>query len=156
MKIVEGVVATPYARIAIALARNHFINHALLDGAVDILKRIGQVADDNILVVHVPSVDKLPLTACCLSKQGDFDAIIALGSVIRSEIEQYHEVITQCRQGLAHLELHTELPVLCGILVLETLEQATSQTGIKTRHNKGSEAALTALEMINVLQTIKN
>lgn len=156
MKIIEGVVATPYARIAIALARNHFVNHGLLDGALDILKRIGQVADDNILVVHVPSVDKLPLTACCLSKQGDFDAIIALGSVTRHEIEQCHDMIAQCKQGLAHLELHTELPVLCGIVLLDTLEQAAIQTGTKIRHNEGSEAALTALEMINVLQTIKN
>lgn len=84
MKVIEGVVATPNARVAIAIARfNNFINDSLLEGAIDALKRIGQVADDNITVVWVPGAYELPLTASVLAKTGKYDAVIALGTVIR-------------------------------------------------------------------------
>jgi len=84
MKVIEAAVATPEARVAIVIARfNNFINDSLLDGAVDALKRIGQVKDDNITVVWVPGAYELPLAARTLANAGKHDAIIALGTVIR-------------------------------------------------------------------------
>lgn len=84
MNVIEGVVATPNARVAIAIARfNNFINDSLLDGAIDALKRIGQVSDDNITVVWVPGAYELPLVANVLAKTNRYDAVIALGTVIR-------------------------------------------------------------------------
>lgn len=155
MKIIEGVVATPYARIAIVISRDHyFINQRLLQSAVDVLKRIGQVVDDNITVVYVPRTYELPLAACCLTKQGDYDAIIALGCIIQSETAHLEYVVSECSRGLAQIAPQAELPVTCGVLVVESVEQAIEHAGIKA--NKGAEAALSTLEMINVLQMIKS
>ena len=127
MNIIEANVATPDARVAITIARfNNFINDSLLEGAIDALKRIGQVKDENITVVWVPGAYELPLAAGALAKTGKYDAVIALGTVIRG--------------GTAHFEYVAE----------QAIERAGTKAG-----NKGAEAALTALEMINVLKAIK-
>jgi 6,7-dimethyl-8-ribityllumazine synthase len=155
MKIIEGVVATPNARVAIAIARfNHFINDSLLQGAVDALKRIGQVTDDNITVVWVPGAYELPLTARVLANTGKYDAVIALGTVIRGGTAHFEYVAGEASSGLGHVSLNTEIPVAFGVLTTESIEQAIERAGTKAG-NKGAEAALTALEMINVIKTIK-
>lgn len=154
MNVIEGVVATPDARIAIAIARfNHFINDSLLEGAIDALKRIGQVKDENITVVWVPGAYELPMTARALAKNG-YDAVVALGTVIRGGTAHFEYVAGECSSGLAHVAMNSDIPVTFGVLTTESIEQAIERAGTKAG-NKGAEAALTALEMINVLKAIK-
>lgn len=155
MKVIEGVVATPNARVAIAIARfNNFINDSLLDGAIDALKRIGQVADDNITVVWVPGAYELPLTAKVLANTGKYDAIIALGTVIRGGTAHFEYVAGEASSGVGSVALSSEIPVTFGVLTTESIEQAIERAGTKAG-NKGAEAALTALEMINVIKAVK-
>ena len=154
MNVIEGVVATPDARIAIAIARfNHFINDSLLEGAIDALKRIGQVKDENITVVWVPGAYELPMTARALAKSG-YHAVVALGTVIRGGTAHFEYVAGECSSGLAHVAMNSDIPVTFGVLTTESIEQAIERAGTKAG-NKGAEAALTALEMINVLKAIK-
>lgn len=155
MKIVEGVVAAPEARIAIAIARfNSFINESLLDGAIDALKRIGQVADDNITIVRVPGAYELPLVVRTLAETGRYDAVVALGTVIRGGTAHFEYVAGGASAGLSSVALDSQIPVAFGVLTTENIEQAIDRAGTKAG-NKGAEAALTVLEMINVIKAIK-
>lgn len=155
MKVIEGVVATPNARVAIAIARfNNFINDSLLEGAIDALKRIGQVADDKITVVWVPGAYELPLTASVLAKTGKYDAVIALGTVIRGGTAHFEYVAGEASYGIGNVAMNAEIPVAFGVLTTESIEQAIERAGTKAG-NKGAEAGLTALEMINVIKAIK-
>lgn len=155
MNIIEGIVATPNARIAIIIARfNHFINKSLLDGAIDTLNRIGHVEDNNITIIWVPGAYELPLTASVLAKSKNYNAIIALGAIIRGSTAHFEFIASECSSGLAAVARESELPIAFGVLTTENIEQAIERAGTKTG-NKGAEAALTALEMINVLKAIK-
>ncbi|UVK76615.1 MAG: 6,7-dimethyl-8-ribityllumazine synthase [Sodalis sp. Fse] len=155
MNVIEGVVAASNARIAIAIARfNHFINNNLLKGAIDVLKRIGQVKDENITVVWVPGAYELPLTVCLLASSQKYDAIVALGTVIRGSTAHFEFVAGECSSGLSAISINSALPIAFGVLTTENIEQAIERAGTKAG-NKGAEAALTALEMINVLEAIK-
>jgi len=154
MNVIEGVIATPEARIAIAIARfNHFINDSLLEGAIDALKRIGQVKDENITVVWVPGAYELPLATRALANSKKFDAVVALGTVIRGGTAHFEYVAGGCSTGLSRVAMDSVLPVAFGVLTTESIEQAIERAGTKAG-NKGAEAALTALEMINVLKAI--
>ncbi|MBS0032534.1 6,7-dimethyl-8-ribityllumazine synthase [Candidatus Palibaumannia cicadellinicola] len=155
MKVIKGIVTASNAHIAIAIARfNHFVNHSLLDGAIDVLIRIGQVKDENITVVWVPGAYELPLTISVLAQSNKYDAVIALGTIIRGETTHFELVAGECSSGLSNVAINSALPVTFGILTTESIEQAIDRAGIKAG-NKGAEAALAALEMIHVLQTIK-
>ncbi|CUX96477.1 6,7-dimethyl-8-ribityllumazine synthase [Candidatus Doolittlea endobia] len=155
MNVIKGVIAAPDARIAIAIARfNHFINDNLLDGAIDVLKRIGHVKDANITVVWVPGAYELPLSISVLSDTKYYDAIVALGTIIRGNTAHFEFVARECSSGLSKIATRAAMPVAFGILTTESIEQAIERAGT-TVGNKGAEAALTALEMINVLQAIK-
>lgn len=155
MNVIEGVVATPDAKVAIAIARfNNFINDSLLSGALDALKRIGQVADDNITVVWVPGAYELPLATRVLANSNKYDAVIALGTVIRGGTAHFEFVAGECSSGLSSVAMNSEIPVAFGVLTTESIEQAIERAGTKAG-NKGAEAALTALEMINVIKAIK-
>ncbi|RWR00644.1 6,7-dimethyl-8-ribityllumazine synthase [[Pantoea] beijingensis] len=155
MKIIEAAVATPDARVAIVIARfNNFINESLLDGAIDALKRIGQVKDENITVVWVPGAYELPMTARAIAKAGKHDTVIALGTVIRGGTAHFEYVAGEASSGLASVAMNSDIPVAFGVLTTENIEQAIERAGTKAG-NKGAEAALTALEMINVLKAIK-
>lgn len=155
MKTIEGAVAAPKARVAIAIARfNGFINDSLLAGAVDALKRIGQVADDNITVVWVPGAYELPLTVNVLIETGRYDAVVALGTVIRGGTAHFEYVAGEASSGVGNVSLNSRIPVSFGVLTTENIEQAIERAGTKAG-NKGAEAALTALEMINVIKAIK-
>ncbi|AIR68936.1 MULTISPECIES: 6,7-dimethyl-8-ribityllumazine synthase [Dickeya] len=156
MNIIEGVVAAPNARVAIAIARfNHFINDSLLEGALDALKRIGQVKEENVTVVWVPGAYELPLTARALANSQKYDAVVALGTVIRGGTAHFEFVAGECSSGLSHVAMNSDIPVAFGVLTTESIEQAIERAGTKAG-NKGAEAALTALEMINVLHSIKS
>lgn len=155
MKIIEAAVATPEAKVAIIIARfNNFINESLLDGAIDALKRIGQVNEDNITVIWVPGAYELPMTARAVANAGKHDAVIALGTVIRGGTAHFEYVAGEASSGLASVAMNSDIPVAFGVLTTENIEQAIERAGTKAG-NKGAEAALTALEMINVLKAIK-
>ncbi|MFI0487857.1 MAG: 6,7-dimethyl-8-ribityllumazine synthase [Yersinia sp. (in: enterobacteria)] len=155
MNVIEGVVAVPNARVAIAIARfNNFINDSLLEGAIDALKRFGQVSDDNITIVWVPGAYELPLVASVLAKTNRYDAVIALGTVIRGGTAHFEYVAGAASSGLASAAMNTDVPVAFGVLTTESIEQAIERAGTKAG-NKGAEAALAALEMINVIKAIK-
>lgn len=156
MNVIEGIVAAPQARVAITIARfNDFINDSLLDGAIDALKRIGQVSDSNITVVWVPGAYELPLAAQTLADTGKYDAIIALGTVIRGGTAHFEYVAGGASTGLSGVAINSKIPVSFGVLTTESIEQAIERAGTKAG-NKGAEAAMTALEMINVIKAIKS
>lgn len=155
MNIIEGIIAAPNARVAIVIARfNYFINGSLLDGAIDALKRIGQVKDENITVVWVPGAYELPLAVNALATSKKYDAVVALGTVIRGGTAHFEFIAGECIASLSAIIARTTLPVAFGVLTTESIEQAIERAGTKAG-NKGAEAALTALEMINILQAIK-
>ncbi|WP_350306777.1 6,7-dimethyl-8-ribityllumazine synthase [Photorhabdus viridis] len=155
MNVIKGIVAAPQARVAIAIARfNNFINDNLLEGAVDALERIGQVASENITVVWVPGAYELPLTVKTLVETQKYDAVVALGTVIRGGTAHFEYVAGECSSGLSDVAMTSKIPVAFGVLTTESIEQAIERAGTKAG-NKGAEAALTALEMINVINAIK-
>ncbi len=154
MKVLEGSVAAPNAKVAVAIARfNSFINESLLEGAIDALKRIGQVKDENITIVRIPGAYELPLVARRLAESKKFDAIVALGTVIRGGTAHFEYVAGEASSGLGKVAMDAEIPVAFGVLTTENIEQAIERAGTKAG-NKGAEAALTALEMVNLIQQI--
>ncbi|MCE0557841.1 MULTISPECIES: 6,7-dimethyl-8-ribityllumazine synthase [Motilimonas] len=151
MNVIEGVIAAPNAKVAIVISRfNSFINESLLAGALDTLKRSGQVKDENITVVRVPGAVELPLATKRVAASKKYDAIIALGCVIRGGTPHFDFVAGECNKGLAQVSMDYDVPVAFGVLTTDTIEQAIERAGTKAG-NKGSEAALGALEMVNVL-----
>ena len=154
MKVLEGSVAAPNAKVAVAIARfNSFINESLLEGAIDALKRIGQVKDENITIVRAPGAYELPLVARRLAESKKFDAIVALGTVIRGGTAHFEYVAGEASSGLGKVAMDAEIPVAFGVLTTENIEQAIERAGTKAG-NKGAEAALSALEMVNLIQQI--
>ncbi len=154
MKVLEGQIVAPKAKIAIAIARfNSFINESLLEGAIDALKRYGQVSEENITIVRVPGAYELPLVASRLAKSGKFDGIVALGTVIRGGTAHFEYVAGEASSGLGQVMMNADIPVAFGVLTTESIEQAIERAGTKAG-NKGAEAALVALEMINLLAQI--
>ncbi|MBY6018041.1 6,7-dimethyl-8-ribityllumazine synthase [Halomonas denitrificans] len=154
MKVIEGNIEAKGAKIAIVVSRfNSFIVDSLLEGAIDTLKRFGQVNEEDITVVRVPGAFELPLAARRVAAKGEFDAIIALGAVIRGGTPHFDFVAGECNKGLAQVMLEFDTPVSFGVLTTDTIEQAIERAGTKAG-NKGGEAALGALEMVNVLNQL--
>jgi 6,7-dimethyl-8-ribityllumazine synthase len=148
--VYEGTFAPPPGRIALLAARfNHFVVEHLVAGATDALKRHG-VADDAIDLVWVPGSYEIPLVARRLAAGGRYAALICLGAVIRGDTDHYDFVAGEAAKGVAQASLATGVPVIFGILTCDTLEQAINRAGAKAG-NKGFEAALTAIEMVNLL-----
>lgn len=155
MKVLEGNIAAPKAKVAVVISRfNSFINESLLEGALDALKRVGQVKDDNITLVRVPGAYELPLVARRLAQSKKFDAIVALGTVIRGGTAHFEYVAGEASSGLGKVAMEAEIPVAFGVLTTENIEQAIERAGTKAG-NKGAEAALVALEMYNLLNQIQ-
>ena len=154
MKVIESTLSVPKARVAVVVSRfNHFINENLLSGAIDTLKRYGRVVDDRITVARCPGAVEIPLVAQRLARTRKFDAIITLGSVIRGGTPHFDYVCSIVSQGLVQVSLELDVPIAFGVLTVDTIEQAIERAGTKTG-NKGSEAAMSALEMISVLSEI--
>lgn len=140
-------------RYAIVVGRfNSFVVEHLLEGAIDTLKRHG-VAEDNITVAHAPGAWELPIVAKKLASTNNYDAIIVLGAVIRGSTPHFDFVAGECAKGLGVVGLDSTLPVINGVLTTDSIEQAIERSGTKAG-NKGSEAALTAIEMVNLLKAI--
>lgn len=131
---------------------NSFVVEHLLEGAIDTLKRHG-VSEDNITVIHAPGAWELPVVAKKLAASDRFDAIIALGAVIRGSTPHFDFVAGECVKGLGVVSLDSGLPVINGVLTTDSIEQAIERSGTKAG-NKGGEAALTAIEMVNLLKAI--
>jgi 6,7-dimethyl-8-ribityllumazine synthase len=150
MTVVEGTFAPPPGRFALVAARfNHFVVEHLVAGAADGLKRHG-VADEAIDLIWVPGSFEIPLVAKRLAASGRYAALICLGAVIRGDTDHYDHVANEAAKGVAQAALATGVPVVFGILTCDTLEQAINRAGAKAG-NKGFEAALTAVEMVNLL-----
>ena len=119
------------------------------------LLRQGQVNPDNITCIRVPGAIEIPLTVKRAAESGKYDAVIALGCVIRGATYHFEIVANECAKGLTQTMLGSNIPVAFGVLACDTIEQAVQRAGSKAG-NKGSEAALSSLEMINVLNNLKN
>ncbi len=153
--VIEGDFAPQEAKYGIVVARfNSFIVESLLAGAVDALKRHGGVKEEDIDVVRVPGAYELPLVAQAMAANGDYDAIIALGAVIRGSTPHFDYVAGEASKGLAQVGLSHELPVIFGVLTTDTIEQSIERAGTKAG-NKGAEAALSAIEMVSLLRKIR-
>lgn len=156
MKLIEGATVAPNAKVAIVIARfNSFINDSLLSGALDALQRQGQVSDDNITIIRCPGAYELPLVAQFTAKTDRYDAIIALGAVIRGGTPHFEYVAGECNKGLAQVALDYNIPVAFGVLTVDSIEQAIERAGTKAG-NKGAEAALSVLEVVNVLAQVES
>jgi 6,7-dimethyl-8-ribityllumazine synthase len=151
--IYEGSFATPPGRFVLVAARfNAAIVDALVGGAIDGLKRHG-VADEAIDLVRVPGSFEIPLVAQKLAASGRYAAVLCLGAVIRGDTDHYDYVAGEAAGGVARASLTTGVPVIFGILTCDTLEQAINRAGGKSG-NKGFDAALTAIEMVNLFQQL--
>lgn len=140
-------------KIGIVVSRfNEFISSKLLAGALDALQRHG-VADENISVAWVPGAFEVPLITKKMAQSGKYDAVIALGCIIRGATPHFDYVANEAAKGIGHVMLDTGVPVLFGILTTENIEQAIERAGTKAG-NKGADAAMGALEMINLLEQI--
>src|SRR5947209_4915995 len=153
MTMFEGTFAPPPGRFALVAARfNHFIVEHLVGGTLDGLKRHG-IADDAIDLIWVPGSFEIPLVARRLAGSGNYAAVICLGAVIRGDTGHYDHVAGEAAGGVARASLATGVPVIFGILTCDTLEQAVNRAGAKSG-NKGFDAALAAVEMVNLLRQL--
>ncbi len=153
IKTIEGGLVIKGARVGIAVARfNSFVVESLLEGALDTLNRHG--ADEkNIEIVRVPGAFELPLVVQRMAASGNYDAIIALGAVIRGGTPHFEYVAGECVKGLAQVMMQKDIPVAFGVLTVDTIEQAIERAGTKAG-NKGVEATVSVIEMINLLNQI--
>jgi 6,7-dimethyl-8-ribityllumazine synthase len=149
----EGDLVIRDARIALLVSRfNGFIVDSLLAGALDALKRHG--ADERDLqIIKVPGAFEMPVAAQRLAASKRFDALIALGAVIRGATPHFEYVAGECTKGLAAVSMKYDIPVAFGVLTVDTIEQAIERAGTKAG-NKGAEAALSAIEMISLLRNL--
>ena len=147
----EGELVIRDARIALLVSRfNSFIVDSLLQGALDTLKRHG--ADDrDLVIVRVPGAFEMPLAAQRLAAGKRYDAIIALGAVIRGGTPHFEYVAGECTKGLSAVSMQYDIPVGFGVLTVDSIEQAIERAGTKAG-NKGAEAAMSTIEMINLLR----
>jgi 6,7-dimethyl-8-ribityllumazine synthase len=140
-------------KFGIVAARfNDFITSKLLDGALDALQRHG-VADNDIEIVKVPGAYEIPLAAKMLAQSKKYNAVICLGAVIRGATPHFEYVSSEVTKGVAAASLETGLPVIFGVLTTDSIEQAVERAGTKSG-NKGWDAALSAIEMANVMKQL--
>jgi len=151
-KLTGNLIATDH-RFGLVVSRfNHFITDKLLEGAVDVLERHG-ANPKNITISHCPGAYEIPLVAQKMAQTKQFDAIICLGAVIRGATSHYDLVASQSAQ-IGNVSLQTGIPILFGVITTETIEQAIERAGTKAG-NKGAEAAVSAIEMVNLLKEIE-
>lgn len=153
MKIYEGILVGEGLKFAIVVARfNDFINSRLLEGALDGLKRHG-VCEDDISIVKVPGAFEIPLVANKLANSQGYDGVICLGTVIRGTTSHYDYVCAEVSKGIAQASMNSGKPVIFGVLTTDTIEQAIERAGTKAG-NKGYDAALSAIEMADVMRRL--
>jgi len=154
VKILEGKISAEGFRFAIVMSRfNDFITSKLVEGAMDALKRHG-ADEEQISLIKVPGAFEIPLIAKRLAESGQFNAIICLGAVIRGSTPHFEYVAAEVSKGIATVALESKIPVTFGVLTTENLEQAIERAGSKAG-NKGWDAAVAAMEMVNLLKNIE-
>ncbi|WP_097026876.1 6,7-dimethyl-8-ribityllumazine synthase [Clostridium peptidivorans] len=154
MKTYEGNLIAKGLKFGIVVGRfNEFIGSKLLGGALDALKRHG-AEENEIEIAWVPGAFEIPLAANKMAKSKKYDAVICLGAVIRGNTPHFDYVSSEVTKGIAHVGLQTELPVIFGVLTTDSIEQAIERAGTKAG-NKGYDAAVTAIEMANLLREIE-
>ena len=140
-------------RFAIVASRwNDFLTSRLVEGALDALERLG-AAEKSVELFRVPGSFEIPLLALKLAQSGRFDAVVCLGTVIRGQTPHFEYVAGEVTKGIAQVAMQTGVPVLYGIVTADTLEQAIDRAGVKAG-NKGFEAAMSAVEMVNLLKSV--
>jgi 6,7-dimethyl-8-ribityllumazine synthase len=153
MPTYEGTFATPPGRFAVVAARfNSLVVEPLVAGALDAFRRHG-VADDAVDLVRVPGSFEIPLVAQKLAASKKYAAVVCLGAVIKGDTDHYDFVAGEAASGVARAAAATGVPVIFGVLTCDTLEQALNRAGGKAG-NKGAEASLTAIEMVNLLRQL--
>jgi len=153
IKEIHGNLTVEGEKFAIVVSRfNEFITSKLLGGAIDCLKRHGAL-EENITVVWVPGAVEITMAAKKTAKSGNYNAVICLGAVIRGATSHYDYVCQQVTRGVGQINYDTDIPVMFGVLTCETIEQAIERAGTKAG-NSGANAAMGAIEMVNVLKQI--
>lgn len=153
MKIIEGLLTVTNEKFCIVVSRfNEFISAKLLSGALDELKRHG-VSEENIDVVWCPGAFEIPLVSKKCAQTGKYNAVIALGAVIKGSTSHYDYVCAEVSKGVASVALDTGVPVIFGVLTTDSIEQAIERAGTKSG-NKGSDAAKSAIEMASLVSKI--
>ncbi|CAK0771934.1 6,7-dimethyl-8-ribityllumazine synthase [Gammaproteobacteria bacterium] len=151
IKTMEGKLSAEGIRFGLVAGRfNNFIVDNLVTGALDTLVRHG-AAPTDIMVARVPGAFEIPLAVARMAASGRYDALLAIGAVIRGGTPHFEYVASECVKGLSQVMLKYELPVAFGVLTVDTIEQAIERAGTKAG-NKGAEAALSAIEMVHVLR----
>ncbi len=151
LRVLEGEFRGEGLRFGIVVGRfNSFISEKLLSGALDALTRHG-VKMEDVTVAWVPGSFEIPLLAKKMAKSGKFDAVICLGVIIRGATPHFDYVAAEASKGIAQAMLETEVPIAFGVLTTDSIEQAIERAGTKAG-NKGFDAALSALEMVNLLK----
>ncbi|MGL6159546.1 6,7-dimethyl-8-ribityllumazine synthase [Microbulbifer sp.] len=153
IQVIEGDFTNCQGKYALLVSRwNSFVVESLKSGALDTLRRKG-IKNEDITIYYAPGAFEFPLAAQKLAASGNFDAIIALGAVIRGGTPHFEYVAGECTKGLAQVSLNSGVPVTFGVLTVDSIEQAIERAGTKAG-NKGCEAAETALEMVSLLGKI--
>ncbi|MDF1692274.1 MAG: 6,7-dimethyl-8-ribityllumazine synthase [Zhongshania sp.] len=153
MKTIEGTFTAVGGNYAIVVGRwNSFVVESLLEGAIDSLRRHG-VSEDNITIVRAPGAFEIPLVCQKVADSKNYDAIIALGAVIRGGTPHFEYVAGECVKGLAQVSMQYSVPVSFGVLTVDSIEQAIERAGTKAG-NKGEEAAMSAIEMVSLLKQL--
>ena len=154
MRVLEGNLIGQGLKIGIVVGRfNEFITSRLLSGALDALKRHA-TEEDDVTVAWVPGAFEIPFVAKQLSMSGEYDAVIALGAVIRGATPHFDYVASEVAKGIANISLQSQTPTIFGVLTTDSIEQAIERAGTKAG-NKGWEAAVTAIEMANLTRAMQ-
>lgn len=154
IKVIEGNYEANGKKFAIVVSRwNNFVVSKLLDGAIDSLKRHG-VDESNITVAYCPGAFEIPLVVKKMAETSNFDAVIALGAVIRGDTPHFDYIANEVSKGIAQINLGTGIPCIFGVLTTDSIEQAIERAGAKAG-NKGFEAAQTAIEMVSLMSNLK-
>lgn len=153
IKTIEGDFRNCSGRYAVVVGRfNSFVVESLLEGAIDTLQRHG-IEDKDITIVRVPGAFEMPLAVKKVANTQQYDAVIALGAVIRGGTPHFEYVAGECVKGISQVALDVEIPVTFGVLTVDSIEQAIERSGTKAG-NKGAEATLSAIEMVSLLKSI--
>jgi len=153
IKTIEGVFTSGKGNYAVVVGRwNSFVVEHLLEGAIDTLKRHG-VSEKQIAIVRAPGAFEIPLVCKKVAQKGGVDAIIALGAVIRGGTPHFEYVAGECTKGIAQVGMEHGVPISFGVLTVDSIEQAVERAGTKAG-NKGEEAAMSAIEMVDLIQKI--
>ena len=154
MNVFEGKVVSEGMKVGIVAARfNEFIVSKLVAGAQDALVR-HDVKEEDIDLAWVPGAFEIPLIASKMAKSGKYDAVVALGAVIRGSTTHYDYVCSEVSKGIANVSLNSDIPVMFGVITTENIEQAIERAGTKAG-NKGYDCALGAIEMVNLIRNIE-